>query len=86
MRSEYQRFFPKRILTANGPLRPVARLDAALLELARNCEINLFPVPTRNQRGQATKPLMIVDLNPQLIVDQWLLNQAVYEARSLMVM
>lgn len=83
-RSEYQRYFPKRILTANGPLRPVARLDAALLELARRGGISINPIASYNHRGQATKPLMIIDLYPHLPVDQPCLDRAVYEARAMM--
>lgn len=59
-------FIPQSMATRNGPLRPAARLKEALMMLHHCGSITLFDAPTCNQKGQLTKPMGIINLQPHL--------------------
>ncbi|MBK1618583.1 hypothetical protein CKO42_09055 [Lamprobacter modestohalophilus] len=78
-----RRYVPKRFASANTSVRPVARLDVALQVLLQNREIDIIQCPSKNQRGIATKPILMIDVFPFYPGDGRLLEQAVLAARRL---
>ncbi|EWH01920.1 DUF3987 domain-containing protein [Halomonas sp. BC04] len=85
-RQQQFRYLPKKVITANGPLRPVSRLDVALHTLSQRGEIGVLTYPRYNQRGHATRPITIIDLYPHHRHDEWCLQQAInmtYQLQSI---
>lgn len=82
-RHQNRRYIAKSFVTTGTSLRPVSRLNIALRTLHQNRQIGILEVPCKNHKGQATKPMTVIDLFPGDPVNAWLLELAVFEARQL---
>lgn len=77
------RYIPKRIVTTNGPLRPVKRVDVILDTMFQRGEINWVPYFNYTQQGRQTKTTMVIDLYPVQPPDPEALQQAAQQAYRL---
>ncbi|MGA4495141.1 DUF3987 domain-containing protein [Vreelandella venusta] len=75
-RSVY-RYLHKKTITANRPLRPLARLDVAINTLINLNEIGIIHCPRHNRRGRAIRPHVLIDLSPHQPHDHWQIQQAI---------
>lgn len=82
-REQNRRYIAKSIVTTSNPLRPSARLNIALQALLHNHQIGIMSISCQNHRGQATKPMTVIDLLPGQPINQWAIDQAVFQAREL---
>lgn len=74
---QQHRYLPKKVITANGPVRPVSALDVALHTLYQRGEILISQYPRYNRNGQATRPITMIDLYPHWMFNQQELQQAI---------
>ncbi|MGV2931038.1 DUF3987 domain-containing protein [Vreelandella venusta] len=74
------RYLPKSIITSNGPLRPVSRLNIALEKMHQQGGIHIGLLPRYTQTGRPTKPLIVIDLFPQQPHNDCELHQSVQQA------
>ncbi|RUR29728.1 DUF3987 domain-containing protein [Vreelandella andesensis] len=73
------RYLPKKVVTSNGPIRPVSRANVVLDLMCQQQEIRLVPYPRHTQQGRPTKPIVVIDLFPLQPHSQWEFDQAVQQ-------
>lgn len=80
---KYYHYIPQSLATRNGPIRPAARLNEALIMLHSQGSIVLFETPTWNHKNQPSKPMGIINLHPSIPINYDNISAAVSDGRML---